>query len=202
MGKKLWMLAGIGMLSFGLIGCVQTRTYVMEKERVDQDIPGQPAPATPKTRQVVVFEVVEKDKKTPDQVTTTETKAMDKSDSAKTKVVTEAHDTVIVHEGNFTFPKMTTEMLTKNGTAAAPGAPLPETYTVQKDDTLQKISKKLYGSFSKWTKIYDANKDVIKDPNFVKPGVVLKVPALEAPAAPVVSVAPVAVPEQPVDVQK
>ncbi|MBP6342359.1 MAG: LysM peptidoglycan-binding domain-containing protein [Candidatus Omnitrophica bacterium] len=52
-------------------------------------------------------------------------------------------------------------------------------YTVMKDDTLQKISKKVYGSHGKWTKIYDANKDKIKNPNFVKPGTVITIPPLE-----------------------
>jgi LysM repeat protein len=52
-------------------------------------------------------------------------------------------------------------------------------YTVLKDDTLQKISKKVYGSYGKWTKIYDANKDKIKNPNFVKPGIVITIPPLE-----------------------
>ncbi|MBL8014359.1 MAG: LysM peptidoglycan-binding domain-containing protein [Candidatus Omnitrophica bacterium] len=52
-------------------------------------------------------------------------------------------------------------------------------YSVTKDDTLQKISKKVYGTFGKWTKIYDANKDKIKNPNFVKPGTVLEIPPAE-----------------------
>jgi len=54
-----------------------------------------------------------------------------------------------------------------------------QTYTVQKDDTLQKISKKLFGSYGKWYKIYEANKDKIKNPNFVKPGTVLNIPAIK-----------------------
>jgi nucleoid-associated protein YgaU len=66
--------------------------------------------------------------------------------------------------------------------AVGQGNTLPTQYTVQKDDTLQKISKKFYGSYSKWTGIYDANKDKIRDPNFLKPGVILTIPALEAPA--------------------
>lgn len=49
-------------------------------------------------------------------------------------------------------------------------------YTVEKTDTLQKISKKFYNSYSKWPKIYDVNRDVIKDPNFLKPGTVIKIP--------------------------
>jgi nucleoid-associated protein YgaU len=49
-------------------------------------------------------------------------------------------------------------------------------YEVQKDDTLQKISKKFYGTYKKWKKIYDANLDIIKDPNRIKPGMTIKVP--------------------------
>ena len=54
-----------------------------------------------------------------------------------------------------------------------------QTYTVQKDDTLQKISKKVYGTYGKWYKIYKANKAKIKNPNFVKPGTVLTIPAVK-----------------------
>jgi LysM repeat protein len=51
-----------------------------------------------------------------------------------------------------------------------------EEYTVQKDDTLQKISKKFYGSYSKWPRIYEANTSVIEDPNRIKPGIVIHIP--------------------------
>ena len=50
-------------------------------------------------------------------------------------------------------------------------------YQVRKDDTLQKISKQFYDSYNQWPKIYEANKDKIRNPNFLKPGIVLKVPA-------------------------
>jgi len=36
-------------------------------------------------------------------------------------------------------------------------------YKVAEKDTLQKISKKFYDSYSKWHKIYEANKSLIKD---------------------------------------
>jgi len=51
-------------------------------------------------------------------------------------------------------------------------------YTIQKDDTLQKISKKFYDSYSKWPKIYDANRDVLDNPDTIKPGIVIKIPSL------------------------
>jgi len=49
-------------------------------------------------------------------------------------------------------------------------------YTVTKDDTLQKIAKKFYDSYSKWPRIYEANKSVIKNPDRIKPGIVLRIP--------------------------
>lgn len=49
-------------------------------------------------------------------------------------------------------------------------------YKVTKNDTLQKISKKFYDSYSKWPRIYEANKDVLKSPDVLTPGVNLKIP--------------------------
>ena len=49
-------------------------------------------------------------------------------------------------------------------------------YTVKKDDTMQKISKKFYDSYSQWPKIYEVNKDVISDPDRIKPGIVIRIP--------------------------
>ena len=55
--------------------------------------------------------------------------------------------------------------------------PMPAThYTVAEGDTLQKISKRFYGTHRKWQKIYDANQDALKDPNRIKPGIVLTIP--------------------------
>ncbi|MCB9720765.1 MAG: LysM peptidoglycan-binding domain-containing protein [Candidatus Omnitrophica bacterium] len=51
-----------------------------------------------------------------------------------------------------------------------------ENYKVQKNDTLQKISKKFYNSYSKWKQIYDANRDVISNPDVLQPGTSIKIP--------------------------
>ena len=58
-------------------------------------------------------------------------------------------------------------------------APTPkaQAYTVQSGDTLSKISKQFYGDANRYMKIFDANKDQLKDPNVIKPGQVLKIPA-------------------------
>lgn len=51
-----------------------------------------------------------------------------------------------------------------------------KTYKVASGDTLQKISKKFYGTYKKWQKIYNANKDKIADPNRIKPGITINIP--------------------------
>ncbi|HBR14717.1 MAG TPA: hypothetical protein DD723_04120 [Candidatus Omnitrophica bacterium] len=52
-------------------------------------------------------------------------------------------------------------------------------YTVEKDDTLQKISKKFYGTYSQWSKIYEANKERIENPDSIQPGIVIVIPPVE-----------------------
>ncbi|MGY1457984.1 MULTISPECIES: LysM peptidoglycan-binding domain-containing protein [unclassified Luteimonas] len=50
-------------------------------------------------------------------------------------------------------------------------------YTVQAGDTLSHIAKAQYGKASQWRRIFDANRDQLDDPDRIKPGQVLKVPA-------------------------
>ena len=69
------------------------------------------------------------------------------------------------------------------GSSTAPGAPEPvatsgsgRTYVVASGDSLSKIAKREYGDASKWRRIYEANKDLIKNPDLIYPGQELKVP--------------------------
>lgn len=50
------------------------------------------------------------------------------------------------------------------------------TYTVIKGDCLWNIAKKFYGSGAQYTRIYNANRDIIKNPSLIYPGQVLKIP--------------------------
>lgn len=50
------------------------------------------------------------------------------------------------------------------------------TYTVKKGDSLWKIAKQFYGNGAEYTKIYNANKDKIKNPNVIHIGQVLTIP--------------------------
>jgi len=51
------------------------------------------------------------------------------------------------------------------------------TYTVQPGDSLSKISKEVYGKPSEYMKIFEANRDVLNDPNKISPGQTPKIPA-------------------------
>ncbi len=55
-------------------------------------------------------------------------------------------------------------------------APKVKTYTVKSGDCLWNIAKKYYGNGAQYTKIYNANKGKIKNPNLIYPGQVLAIP--------------------------
>jgi nucleoid-associated protein YgaU len=59
--------------------------------------------------------------------------------------------------------------------STAPAA--AQTYTVAKGDTLSKIAKQFYGNANRWHEIFDANRDQISNPDLIRPGQVLKIPA-------------------------
>jgi nucleoid-associated protein YgaU len=49
-------------------------------------------------------------------------------------------------------------------------------HEVQAGDTLSKIAKKYYGDASLYMQIFEANTDILKDPNLIKVGQKLKIP--------------------------
>ena len=53
---------------------------------------------------------------------------------------------------------------------------IPKSYFVRKNDNLWNIAKAIYGKGEKWTVIFEANKEKIKDPNKLKPGLELLIP--------------------------
>jgi len=88
------------------------------------------------------------------------------------------------------FGKKSVVVITQEPTAVAPVVavakkeePAPAvnpksngTHVVQSGDTLWAIAKKYYGNGSQYTKIFNANKDKIKNPNLIYPGQVLTIP--------------------------
>ena len=58
----------------------------------------------------------------------------------------------------------------------ADGPAAERIHVVEKGDTLSALSKKYYGRASDYMKIYDANTDMLKDPDKIYPGQRLKIP--------------------------
>lgn len=166
--NDLFYLLGLSIVLV-LSGCV-VRTYPLTKERVDQSLIGNrgylkgQAPAgegnlreTTRTTQVVEIELRSpiKFEKAPKQATKQEPAVIKREEEP-------------LGEGNrgYISQSVNPEI----------GAVSLEKYTVQKGDTLQKISKKFYGTTKKWNKIYEANKDTLKAPDKIRVGQVLNIP--------------------------
>ncbi|MES9986479.1 MAG: peptidoglycan-binding protein LysM [Candidatus Thiodiazotropha endolucinida] len=51
-----------------------------------------------------------------------------------------------------------------------------EYYTIESGDTLSAIAKRFLGKASDYPKIFEANREVIKDPNLIYPGQKIRIP--------------------------
>ena len=52
-------------------------------------------------------------------------------------------------------------------------------HTVERGETLSKIAKEHYGNANKYSEIFEANKPMLKDPDKIYPGQVLRIPKME-----------------------
>ncbi len=52
-------------------------------------------------------------------------------------------------------------------------------HTVERGETLSKIAKEHYGNANKYPEIFEANKPMLKDPDKIYPGQVLRIPILK-----------------------
>lgn len=56
-------------------------------------------------------------------------------------------------------------------------------YTIESGDTLSKIAKEFLGNAMDYPKIFEANREVIKDPNLIYPGQKIRIPSPETSIA-------------------
>lgn len=49
-------------------------------------------------------------------------------------------------------------------------------YVVVSGDSLSKIAKREYGNANEWKRIFEANRDILNDPDKIFPGQKLKIP--------------------------
>lgn len=82
------------------------------------------------------------------------------------------------------FSKKVAKIIIEKEKPVATPAPTPspapavtkKTYTIVSGDTLWGIAKKYYGNGALYTKIYEANKSIIKNPNLIYPGQKVVIP--------------------------
>ena len=53
----------------------------------------------------------------------------------------------------------------------------PNFYTIEKGDSLSKIAEREYGDAQQWRALFEANKEVIEDPDLIYPGQRIRIPA-------------------------
>lgn len=159
------------IFAFIFTGCA-TRTYIVEKERVDQQLSGNQGYLGGKAPEALE----QKERKTTRQFQAVEVELpVMKLKKSRKKIVKEA-------------PVEETPFISEEAGETAVEAPIPsqpepqapaedfEEYNVQNGDTLQKISKKFYGTTAKWYKIYDLNRSVITNPDRLYVGQSIKIP--------------------------
>ena len=78
-----------------------------------------------------------------------------------------------------TIPEWREEVVAEIKVTGGPAAaePAATTYTVKSGDTLSGIAKQHLGDGNAYMKIFEANRDQLSDPDKIKPGQVLKIPA-------------------------
>ncbi|MGA7241246.1 MAG: LysM peptidoglycan-binding domain-containing protein [Bryobacteraceae bacterium] len=79
------------------------------------------------------------------------------------------------------YPDLTCDLsvsqpATMTAGASTSGGQNQRRYTVKAGDTLSGISRQFYGDASQYKKIFDANRDILRDPNTIKPGQDLAIP--------------------------
>ncbi len=81
--------------------------------------------------------------------------------------------------GNVESVENVDDQLTVRAAEAVPeAAPAPVFYTIQSGDSLWKIASKHYGDGNKWNALFEANREVIQDPDKIYPGQQIRVPEL------------------------
>ena len=178
-------VAGCASSKADTAGAISTRAYVADQDRVDQEMQGNfgylsGAPQAPdrskfkKTRKVYVLEVT-KEPAEAGETTTAEAAPVEKTYEAPVEEERPSGRTIDLPD--FEEPSSRQEV-TQTQESPAAGLGGGQEYTIEKDDTLQKISKKFYNTYSKWPKIYEANKNVLTNPNKIKPGIKIQIPEL------------------------
>lgn len=178
MFKKIFTVIAILAVAAFVSSCTM-RSYVQEKGRVDQEMTGNggciqgtcpPVDRSnlPKSRDTYVLEIDTGAAK----VKSTQAESSSAGSSYDVEEVSSYDEEAYGSDGK-NYGIVTSY---KEVDVVEVAKPSFTEYKIEKNDTLQKISQKFYGTVKRWNEIYQANKDVIKDPNRIKPGKTIRIP--------------------------
>lgn len=88
--------------------------------------------------------------------------------------VSSGADTTANTAGKADFSRVSSSV---DSTAQKIGGSAEQRYTVKSGETLSHIAKQHYGNANAWQSIYDANRDQLDNPDLIKAGQVLRIPA-------------------------
>jgi nucleoid-associated protein YgaU len=74
-------------------------------------------------------------------------------------------------------PEKTQPPVASTAKPVKPASPVDQQYVVKVGDTLSKLAERFYNSTSKWEKIFEANRESLKNPNYIYVGMKLTIPA-------------------------
>ena len=164
-GKYLMGFLGIFFLCV-LVGCTRVRTYTVEKDRVDQNLAGNQGytkgqPSAAELQAVGARKLTRKTYVAEIELGSAQAKIQP---AMTAEAVSEPVDESVIQEE---APQVKGEQTETQKVS---------TYIVGPNDTLQKISLKVFGTSKKWKKIFEANSDQLKSPDRIFVGQVLKIP--------------------------
>ena len=198
MPKTLWKKIALFSTILFIYGCqtpgvkiapVKVRGYIEDKKRVDQEFQGnagylsggpsdearQQWDERRKTRKIYVLEMTKEEEEV---IEKQDFETVDKRSQPlvnyERKPVKRAPK--VAPPPEIVIPSFDDEGFIEEESYVEPNLSSFVEYKVEKNDTLQKISKKFYDSYSKWPRIYDANKHRIKNPEQIKPGITIRIP--------------------------
>ena len=197
---KRLIVYSLPLIAFVLYGCTAARVIPRDMERVDQELKGNRGivtgtashlpepPERKKTRRIYDLEVEllsSEDLKKPEEKKIDVQKdkvylEKKKGSEEKAKPAREGKDSTVLGmpqliyqgqtgiEGKYKKEKGVVTLIKEDKTQ--------KVYVVEKGDTLQGISDKVYGTTKKWKEIYEANRDVLESPDMIRPGQKLVIP--------------------------
>ena len=171
--RKLMFLFGIIVLS----GCLTMRSYTNEEPRKDLEIEGNQGCMSGECKQEVRENKLG-DTRTVSVIEVEFGPREVKGDEASKNLTIEE----MVGQGlkeNVSFEDMDISAEESEEVLEEAVKPEIQYYVVEKNDTLQKISRKFYGTTRKWNFIYETNKDILKSPDRLYPGTKIKIVPLD-----------------------